>query len=175
MTVLDDVLKDNREFVENFQGIEMSHHAAKNLVILSCMDCRLIEFLEPALGLDRGDAKIVRNAGNSIVGEDAIRSIGAALYNLDANEVLVVGHTDCGMASADADELKEKMIARGIKEEDIAKYDLAEWIGGFDDEEENVRNVVEKIKTHPLIPEVPVHGAIIDIVTGELKVLVYGY
>ena len=175
MTVLDDVLKDNREFVENFQGIEMSHHAAKNLVILSCMDCRLIEFLEPALGLDRGDAKIVRNAGNSIVGEDAIRSIGAALYNLDANEVLVVGHTDCGMASADADELKEKMIARGIKEEDIAKYDLAEWIGGFDDEEENVRNVVEKIKTHPLIPEVPVHGAIIDIVTGELKVLVDGY
>ncbi|MBQ2225959.1 MAG: carbonic anhydrase [Methanobrevibacter sp.] len=175
MTVLDDVLKDNREFVENFQGIEMSHHAAKNLVILTCMDCRLIEFLEPALGLDRGDAKIVRNAGNSIVGEDAIRSIGAALYNLDANEVLVVGHTDCGMASADADELKEKMIARGIKEEDIAKYDLAEWIGGFDDEEENVRNVVEKIKSHPLIPEVPVHGAIIDIVTGELKVLVDGY
>ena len=175
MTVLDDVLKDNREFVENFQGIEMSHHAAKNLVILSCMDCRLIEFLEPALGLDRGDAKIVRNAGNSIVGEDAIRSIGAALYNLDANEVLVVGHTDFGMASADADELKEKMIARGIKEEDIAKYDLAEWIGGFDDEEENVRNVVEKIKSHPLIPEVPVHGAIIDIVTGELKVLVDGY
>ena len=175
MTVLDDVLKDNREFVENFQGIEMSHHAAKNLVILSCMDCRLIEFLEPALGLDRGDAKIVRNAGNSIVGEDAFRSIGAALYNLDANEVLVVGHTDCGMASADADELKEKMIARGIKEEDIAKYDLAEWIGGFDDEEENVRNVVEKIKSHPLIPEVPVHGAIIDIVTGELKVLVDGY
>ena len=90
MTVLDDVLKDNREFVENFQGIEMSHHAAKNLVILTCMDCRLIEFLEPALGLDRGDAKIVRNAGNSISGEDAIRSIGAALYNLDANEVLVI-------------------------------------------------------------------------------------
>ena len=167
MTVLDDVLKDNREFVENFQGIEMSHHAAKNLVILTCMDCRLIEFLEPALGLDRGDAKIVRNAGNSIVGEDAIRSIGAALYNLDANEVLVVGHTDCGMASADADELKEKMIARGIKEEDIAKYDLAEWIGGFDDEEENVRNVVEKIKSHPLIPEVPVHGAIIDILQAS--------
>ena len=175
MTVLGDVLKDNREFVENFQGIEMSHHAAKNLVILSCMDCRLIEFLEPALGLDRGDAKIVRNAGNSISGEDAIRSIGAALYNLDANEVLVVGHTDCGMASADADELKEKMIARGIKEEDIAKYDLAEWIGGFDDEEENVKNVVEKIKNHPLIPDVPVHGLIIDIVTGELKVLVDGY
>ena len=67
------------------------------------------------------------------------------------------------------------MIARGIKEEDIAKYDLAEWIGGFADEEENVLNVVEKIKNHPLIPDVPVHGLIIDIVTGELKVLKEDY
>ncbi|MBP5700471.1 MAG: carbonic anhydrase, partial [Methanobrevibacter sp.] len=106
---------------------------------------------------------------------DAIRSIGAALYNLGAEEVLVVGHTECGMAGADADALKEKMLARGIKEEDIAKYDLAEWIGGFESEEANVLDVVEKIKNHPLIPDVPVHGLIIDIVTGELKVLKEGY
>ena len=175
MTILEDVLKDNEEFVENFDGEEMSHHAAKKLAILTCMDCRLIDFFEPALGLKRGDAKIIRNAGNSIVGEDAIRSIAAALYNLGAEEVMVVGHTECGMAGADADALKEKMLARGIKEEDIAKYDLEEWIGGFDDEEENVIDVCEKIKNHPLIPDVPVHGLIIDIVTGELKVLVDGY
>ncbi len=175
MTILENVLEDNKKFVENFEGKEMSHHAQKKLAILTCMDCRLIDFFEPALGLERGDAKIVRNAGNSIVGEDAIRSIGAALYNLGCEEVLVVGHTECGMAGADAEALKEKMLARGIAEEDIAKYDLAEWIGGFEDEEENVKNVVEKIKNHPLIPDVPVHGLIIDIVTGELKVLVDGY
>ena len=80
MTILENVLEDNKKFVENFEGEEMSHHAAKKLAILTCMDCRLIDFFEPALGLERGDAKIVRNAGNSIVGEDAIRSIGAALY-----------------------------------------------------------------------------------------------
>ena len=175
MTILDGILEDNKKFVDNFEGEEMSHHAQKKLDILTCMDCRLIDFFEPALGLKRGDAKIVRNAGNSIVGEDAIRSIGAALYNLGAEEVLVVGHTECGMAGADADALKEKMLARGIKEEDIAKYDLAEWIGGFADEEENVLNVVDKIKNHPLIPDVPVHGLIIDIVTGELKVLKEDY
>ena len=118
MTILEDVLKDNKEFVENFEGEEMSHHAAKKLAILTCMDCRLIDFFEPALGLKRGDAKIVRNAGNSIVGEDAIRSIGAALYNLGAEEVMVVGHTECGMAGADAEALKAKMLERGIKEED---------------------------------------------------------
>lgn len=175
MTILEDVLSDNKNFVENFEGKEMSHHAQKKLVILTCMDCRLIDFFEPALGLKRGDAKIIRNAGNSIVGEDAIRSVGAALYNLGAEEVLVVGHTECGMAGADVSALKEKMLERGIKEEDIAQYDLAEWIGGFDDEEENVKNVVEKIKNHPLIPGVPVHGLIMDIVTGELKILVDGY
>ena len=144
MTILENVLKDNKEFVENFEGEEMSHHAAKKLAILTCMDCRLIDFFEPALGLKRGDAKIVRNAGNSIVGEDAIRSIGAALYNLGAEEVMVVGHTECGMAGADAEALKEKMLQRGIKEEDIAKYDLAQWIGGFESEEQNVKDVVEK-------------------------------
>ena len=144
MTILDGILEDNKKFVENFEGEEMSHHAQKKLAILTCMDCRLIDFFEPALGLERGDAKIVRNAGNSIVGEDAIRSIGAALYNLGAEEVLV-------------------------------EYDLAEWIGGFESEEENVLNVVEKIKNHPLIPDVPVHGLIIDIVTGELKVLKEDY
>ena len=163
MTILDGILEDNKKFVENFEGEEMSHHAQKKLAILTCMDCRLIDFFEPALGLKRGDAKIVRNAGNSIVGEDAIRSIGAALYNLGAEEVLVVGHTECGMAGADADALKEKMLARGIKEEDIAKY------------EANVLDVVDKIKNHPLIPDVPVHGLIIDIVTGELKVLKEDY
>ena len=175
MTILDGILEDNKKFVENFEGEEMSHHAQNKLAILTCMDCRLIDFFEPALGLKRGDAKIVRNAGNSIVGEDAIRSIGAALYNLGAEEVLVVGHTECGMAGADADALKEKMLARGIKEEDIAKYDLAEWIGGFESEEANVLDVVDKIKNHPLIPDVPVHGLIIDIVTGELKVLKEDY
>ena len=162
MTILDGILEDNKKFVENFEGEEMSHHAQKKLAILTCMDCRLIDFFEPALGLKRGDAKIVRNAGNSIVGEDAIRSIGAALYNLGAEEVLVVGHTECGMAGADADALKEKMLARGM-------------IGGFESEEANVLDVVDKIKNHPLIPDVPVHGLIIDIVTGELKVLKEDY
>ena len=175
MMILNEILENNKKFVDEFEGEELSHHPQKKLAILTCMDCRLIDFFEPALGLERGDAKIVRNAGNSIVGEDAIRSIGAALYNLGAEEVLVVGHTECGMAGAYAEALKEKMLARGIKEEDIDNYDLAEWIGGFDDEEENVKNVVEKIKNHPLIPDVPVHGLIIDIVTGELKVLVDGY
>ena len=56
MTILENILEDNKNFVENFDGEEMSHHAQKKLAILTCMDCRLIDFFEPALGLKRGDA-----------------------------------------------------------------------------------------------------------------------
>ena len=170
MSILENILEDNKKFVENFEAVELSHHAQKKLAILTCMDCRLIDFFEPALGLKRGDAKIIRNAGNTIVGEDAIRSIAAAIYNLGAEEVMVVGHSDCGMAGSDVNALKEKMIERGVSEEDIANYDLASWIGGFESEEQNVLDTVEKIKNHPLIPDVPVHGLILDVVTGELKI-----
>lgn len=171
--MLEEILENNKKFVENFEGVELSHHAQKKLGILTCMDCRLIDFFEPALGLERGDAKIVRNAGNTIVGEDAIRSLAAAVYNLGAEELMVVGHTECGMAGSDVNALKEKMLDRGISQEDIDKYDLAAWIGGFETEEQNVIDTVSKIKNHPLIPDdVPVHGLILDIVTGELKVLV---
>ncbi len=176
INLLDNILQENKKFLNSYdKTIPLSHHAQKNLVILTCMDCRLIEFFEPALGLQRGDAKVVKNAGNSIVGEDVIRSIGMALYNLDANEVMVIGHTECGMAGADINDLKEKMIDRGIQREDIEKYDLTKWIGSFEDERENVIEVCKKIKNHPLIPDVPIHGLIIDIETGELEVLVNGY
>ena len=115
MTILDEVLSKNESFVETFEGEELSHHPQKKLAILTCMDCRLVDFLEPALGLKRWDAKIIRNAGNSIVGEDVIRSIAVALYGLGAEEVMVVGHTQCGMAHVDIKALKSKMIESALK------------------------------------------------------------
>ena len=119
------------------------------------------------------DNRIARkNAGNTIVGEDAIRSIAAAIFSLGAEEVLVIGHTECGMAGSDPDKLRNAMIERGIPQEEIDKVDLKSWIGGFEDEEENVIDTVEKIRNHPLIPDVPIHGLMMDIVTGKLDVVV---
>ena len=108
----------------------------------------------------------------TIVGEDAIRSIAAAIFSLGAEEVLVIGHTECGMAGSDPDKLRNAMIERGIPQEEIDKIDLKSWIGGFEDEEENVIDTVEKIRNHPLIPDVPIHGLMMDIVTGKLDVVV---
>lgn len=173
--IIDEILENNKKFVKKFEGKELSHMPQKNLAIFTCMDTRLTAFLEPALGIDRGDAKIIRNAGNTIVGEDAIRSIAAAIYSLGAKEVIVLGHTECGMAHANPDKIKAKMIEMGISEEEIAKVDLVKWIGAIPSEEENVIETVEKIKNHPLISdEVPIHGFIIDIVSGELEILIDG-
>ena len=79
------------------------------------MDTRLTCFLPEALGIGRGDVKLIRNAGNTIVGEDAIRSIAAAIYSLGCEEVMVIGHTDCGMAGADANKVKAKMMLKSTR------------------------------------------------------------
>lgn len=175
MSILDDVLLENRKFTEDFQGEKLHHHAQKEIVILTCMDCRLIDFFEPALGLERVDAKIIKNAGNTIVGEDAIRSIAVALYMLGAKEVMVVGHTECGMAGVDIEKLEKNMLDAGISKDAISHFDLEKWCGGFSDERENVLKTCEAIKNHPLIPDVPVHGLLLDIESGELEVLLDGY
>ena len=173
--MLDEVLKANEEFVGNFEPEKMSHMPQKKLAIVTCMDTRLTNFLEPAMGIERGDAKIIKNAGNAVVDRDVIRSVAAAIYALGAEEVIVVGHYECGMANVNPETLEATMKARGVDEEALDEVDLLDWIGAIDDEEENVREVVEKIKESPFIPDdVPIHGLIIDLYDGKLKVLVEG-
>ena len=175
--LLDEVLDSNKEFVKEFDKVDISNIPKKELVIVSCMDARLTNgFLEQAMGIDRGDAKIIKNAGNNVIDRDVIRSIAAAVFSLGAKEVMLVGHTDCGMSKVDMSELKSVMMEKGISSEEIDKVDLIDWIGAIETEESNVIGGVEKIKSSPLIPDdIPVHGLIIDPITGKIDVLVDGY
>ncbi len=78
-------------------------------------------------------------------------------------------------ANVDPEKLEANMKARGVDEKALSDVDLKDWIGAIDGEEENVREVVEKLKESPFIPEdVPIHGLIIDLYDGKLKVLVEG-
>ncbi|WP_048192241.1 carbonic anhydrase [Methanobacterium sp. SMA-27] len=173
--MLDEVMKNNANFVKEFEPKKMSHIPQKKLAIVTCMDTRLTGFLEPAMGIGRGDAKIIKNAGNAAVDRDVIRSVAAAIYALGAEEVMVVGHYDCGMANVDQEKLENTMKERGVDEKLLSDIDLKDWIGAIDGEEENVVEVVEKIKESPFIPEdVPIHGLIIDLYEGKIKVLVEG-
>ena len=104
-----------------------------------------------------------------------IGSILIAIYELGVEDVMVIGHTDCGVQHMDVAEMEEKMMEAGIPEETFhnMRYygiDFDQWMGGFDCVETSVRESVELLEHHPLIPDsVRIHGYVIDTATGELR------
>ena len=147
------------------------------------MDTRLTELLPKALNLRNGDAKIVKNAGATIMHPfgSIIRSIIVAIYEFDTDEVLVIGHKNCGMSNINGKETINKIINRGVTKETIetlnnSGIDIKKWLHGFDSVEEFVKESVELIKKHPLIPrDIKVHGLIMDSESGKLEVITKDY
>jgi carbonic anhydrase len=180
MTLLDNILTANRKFVRPGAFPPLPKNPRKQFAIFTCMDTRLVDFLEPAMGIRRGDAKVIKNAGNTVIDPNGgvIRSLVAAIFMLGVEEVFVIGHKDCGMAAIDPAHLKERMIERGIGRQAIEALvpDLAQWMGAFSCPVENVERVVGIIRESPLIPEdVPVHGLIFDPNDGHLEIVARGY
>ncbi|KZL91848.1 beta-class carbonic anhydrase [Clostridium magnum] len=185
MNKLQEILDYNQSFVENKEYVKYktSKEPKKKLVILSCMDTRLTELLPKALNLKNGDVKLIKNAGASIMHPfgSIIRSIVVAVYEFQADEVLVIGHHGCGMSNLNADKTLESAKERGISTDVIstlcnAGIDIKKWLHGFNSVEESVKESVTLIKNHPLIPkDIKVHGLIIDPETGKLEVAVNGY
>ncbi|WP_026694942.1 beta-class carbonic anhydrase [Peribacillus kribbensis] len=185
MALLDQILEHNQKFVENkeYEKYRTDKFPQKKLVVLSCMDTRLVELLPKALNVKNGDVKIVKNAGAVIAHPfgSIIRSLIVAVYELGADEVIVVGHHDCGMSGMDPERTLNKMKERGITDEVIQTLensgtDLHKWLEGFKDVTESVAHNVSLIKNHPLIAgDIPIHGMVIDPATGKLDLIVNGY
>ncbi|MBI2874712.1 MAG: carbonic anhydrase [Firmicutes bacterium] len=178
MSLLDEILDQNTRFVAERER-SISRLPTKRIAIFTCMDTRLVDFLEPAMGLKRGDAMVIKNAGNTLVDPSGgvIRSLVVAIYELECREVYVIGHRDCGMARVNEADLERKMGNRGVSDEAIAglQPSLRDWLGAFRDPYGNVRRVVETIRQSPLIPvEVPIHGLIFDPHSGRLELIVDG-
>jgi carbonic anhydrase len=147
------------------------------------MDTRLTELLPRAMGFANGDVKLIKNAG-AIVSHpfgSVMRSVLVAVYELGAEEVVVVGHRDCGMTGLSCARVLDKALQRGIPRETLSTLNnsgvnLEKWLTGFERVEDGVSQSVETIRNHPLLPrDVPVHGLIIDPETGQLDLLVDGY
>ncbi|MBO9130925.1 carbonic anhydrase [Bacillus sp. 165] len=185
MKILDEILSHNEQFVENkeYEKFQTDKFPHKRLVILSCMDTRLVELLPKAMHLGNGDAKIIKTAGALVSHPfgSIMRSILVAIYELGADEVCVIGHYDCGMASLKAESTLKKMKERGVSEEKLetlqySGVDFERFLHGFDCVEDSVKHSVETIRKHPLMPQdVPVHGLVIDPKTGRLDLMVSGY
>lgn len=186
MSILEQILAANRHFIKNlpdeyvYYCPETSKLPKRHLAIFTCMDTRLVDFLEPAMGIKRGEAKVIKNAGNSVTGpfEATIRSLIVSIYELGVKEVMVIGHLDCGIAHISAESLIQKMLVRGISPDAIKmiETELKNWIDHFHHPVDNIEEVVKKIRSNPLIPkDVPVHGLIFNPQTGQLDVVVDGY
>ena len=181
---ISEILDFNRGFVarREYEQFQTDRFPNKKLVILTCMDTRLIELLPRAMNFRNGDVKVIKSAG-AIVSHpfgSIMRSIIVAVYALDAREVLVVGHHDCGMAGLSCASILEQARTRGISSDVIetverSGIDLKRWLVGFDRPEDGIQSSVELIRKHPLMPrDVPVHGMIIDPLTGKLEVVPRG-
>lgn len=177
--MLEELLKYNCEFVEKkqYEAFISSKYPNKKIAIITCMDTRLTELLPAALGLKNGDAKMIKNAGAIISSPfgSVMRSLIVAIYDLEVDEILIIGHSDCGMQSLDSKAILEKMKKRNISEEkiDLIKccgVDFDVWLNGFDSVEESVKSTVNMIINHPLIPkDINVYGLIIDPTTGKIE------
>lgn len=177
-SLLHEILEHNERFVTERERT-ISKTPAKKIAVFTCMDTRLVDFLEPAMGLRRGDAKVIKNAGNTLIdpGGGVVRSLVVAIFALGCEEVYVIGHRDCGMAQIDEEALQQRMLDRGVPQEAIAtlRPSLREWVGAFHDPAGNVRQVVTLLRENPLIPkDVPVHGLIFDPNSGRLDLLSSG-
>ncbi|WP_113868728.1 beta-class carbonic anhydrase [Paraliobacillus ryukyuensis] len=182
MMLLEEILQFNQKFVEDeaYKPFETDGLPNKRAVIFTCMDTRLIELLPNALNLKNGDVKMVKNAGAILTDkyDSTMKSILIAIHALQAEEVFVIAHHNCGMNHLDTDTLLERMKVQGITDEAIHSLDkdANEWLKGFESVEDSVRQSVSIIEDHPLLPtDIPVHGLVIDPQTGKLDLVTNGY
>lgn len=182
---IDEILAYNGRFVEQTHLPTIGHAPRRQMAVVTCMDCRLVQMFEQALGLERGDVLELRTAGATIseneregAANDLIRSLAGGIYLLGVREVAVIGHTQCGLAHADSTTLVASMQALGVDPHKLIEQEklgdmqgLLRWFGVFNDVHVNVGEVVNVIRSSPYLPKIPVHGLVIDIITGKLELV----
>jgi carbonic anhydrase len=184
MSVLPEILAHNAQFVQDkrYEQFLTSALPDKRLVVISCMDTRLMELLPNALGIRNGDVKMIKTAG-AVVSHpfgSAMRSIMVAVYKLGVKEIAVIGHHDCGMTGLHAADILSAARERGISQQTLTTLDhagvgLDRWLTGFQSPQAGVLASVDMIRKHPLLPsDVIVHGLMIDPTTGKLDLLTRG-
>jgi len=179
MSILKDILKANKIFCQRsqFSYVQEGEDAKvpqRHFAIVTCMDTRLVNFLEPALGIQRGECTLIKSAGNYITDsfDNIIQSLLVSIFELGVTEIFVIGHQECGMTNTTSDKIIGTMIQRGISMEAIKLFcsKIETWANGFKDPESNVYNTVKKLKEHPLIPaDIVIHGLMFHPRSGKLE------
>src|SRR5258708_2535832 len=159
MTVIDEFLQANEQYASHFKKGDLPLPPARKVAVLACMDARL----DPAriLGLEEGDAHVIRNAGGRAA--DALRSLVISEQLLGTETIVIIHHTDCGMLTFTNEQLHEK-----IKHELHADADHIAFLP-FKNLEQSVRDDIAFLRSSPLIPEkIEIAGFIYDVTNGRL-------
>jgi len=178
MTVTDELLVNAEQYASTFDKGDLPLPPAKHIAVVACMDARLNVY--GLLGLNEGDAHVIRNAGGR-ASDDAIRSLVISHKLLGTAEWFVVHHTNCGMELF-TDEIMRTLLRQSL---DTAKIDENGWHdvgkrpgsteGDFidwltiKDQAESVASDVRRIRNHPLVPgSIPIYGYVYDVTNGRL-------
>ena len=156
-----DLLGANNEFAASFKPTGLSGQAVKGLAIVTCMDSRIAPLT--IVGMNVGDAKILRNAGARVT-EDVLRTLVLATHLLGVNRVLIMPHTDCRMASAEEHEMHQQILEKsGIDTRSVE-------IRTVRDQKAALLKDITRVETYPLLAKnIKVMGAIYDVHTGKLN------
>jgi carbonic anhydrase len=160
VTATDELLKNNEAFAEGFDKGDLPIPPAKKVAVIACMDARVNPY--PILGLELGDAHVIRNAGG-VITDDEIRSLAISQRLLGTEEIILIHHTDCGMLTFNDDDFRRQIQEdTGIKPSWSAE--------SFSDLEEDVRQSIERIKASPFVPKKQsVRGFVYEVETGRLR------
>ncbi len=162
MSVINEVLEANKAYAEGFKLGNLPMPPARKLAVLACMDARLT--VSQLLGLKTGEAHIIRNAGG-IATEDALRSLIISHHLLGTQEFMIINHTECGMLTFRDEDLRKKLRQQTGKAVVAPVHFYA-----FSNLEDNVREQIQRVKSHPWIPSnIPVRGFIYDVKSGKLS------
>jgi carbonic anhydrase len=159
-----DVLSANERFAQSYDQAHLEGRAARGLAIVTCMDSRI----EPLamLGLAKGDAKILRNAGARVT-SDVLRTLVLATHLLGVERVMIVAHTDCRMTKVTDDEIHETILASSGLDTRSLEFNT------ITDQRATLNGDVQRVRSSPYLPtQTAVVGCIYDLDTGRLAVVV---
>jgi carbonic anhydrase len=155
-----DVLTANDEFAAHFENGNLSGQAARGLAVLTCIDTRIDPLA--MLGLEAGDAKILRNAGARVT-DDVLRTLVLASYLLNVSRVMVVAHTDCRMTGGSEDDVHRTIGDRGGPDTRSLVFQVTE------DVDASLREDVQRIVSSPYLAGIEAGGFLYDVRTGRIE------
>jgi carbonic anhydrase len=159
LSATDDLVANNATYASGFAKADLPVPPAKKVAVLACMDARL----DPAkaLGLEEGDAHVIRNAGG-VATEDAVRSLVISQRLLGTEEIILIHHTGCGMETFTDDAVKDQILADTGLRPSFA-------LEAFPKADEDVKQTAARIKANPFVPHKNIRGFLYEVETGRLR------